>query len=59
MSRGEQLLSNKEKEWAYTKWCEGYTKLQIANALHVCEKTVHRAFHGKPRIRPELVYDGE
>lgn len=59
MSRGEQVLTAKEKEWAYTKWCEGYTRLQIANALNVCEKTIQRALHNRPRIRPVLVYDGE
>lgn len=58
MGRGECLLSAKEKEWAYTKWCEGRTMLEIANALNVCEKTVRRAINGKPRIRPVLEYDG-
>lgn len=47
-------LSIKQKQWAYTKWCEGYTHKQIAEALNVCERTIQRAIHGKPRIRPIL-----
>ena len=50
------LLSHKEREWAYTKWCEGYTQIQIAEALNVSYKTVQRAIAGKPRIRPILEY---
>ena len=40
-------------------WCLGFTKMQIANALYVCEKTVARALAGKPRIRPVLKYEKE
>ena len=50
-------LSTKEREWAYEKWCEGYTQTQIAVALSVSEKTVRRAIGGKPRIRPVLRYE--
>ena len=53
---GESILSFKEKEWAYAKWCEGYTQLQIGEALNVSYKTVQRALAGKPRIRPILEY---
>lgn len=49
-------LTHKQREWAYTKWCEGYTRLQIAMALNVCEKTIQRALSGRVRIRPVLVY---
>lgn len=52
-------LSHAQKEWAYTKWCEGYTLEQIADALYVCTKTVRRAIHGRPRIRPILKYTKE
>lgn len=52
----ECLLDSKEKEWAYQKWCEGYTLYQIADALNVCTKTISRAINGKDRIRPVLVY---
>jgi hypothetical protein len=50
-------LTRKQKEWAYTQWCIGYTPLQIAEALCVCEKTVRRALKNKPRIRPVLKYE--
>lgn len=50
-------LDKEQVRWAYTKWCEGYTLLQIAEALNVCEKTIRRAINGKPRIRPILHYD--
>ena len=46
----------KKKEWAYEMWCIGYTQMQIADALFVCEKTINRALKGKPRIRPILIY---
>ena len=49
-------LTPHQKQWAHEKWCEGYTQLQIAEALNVCEKTVARALKGKPRIRPILKY---
>ena len=52
-------LSQKQKSWAYEKWCEGYTLIQIADALDVCEKTIRRAIHGRPRIRPILIYQEE
>lgn len=52
------VLSREKIEWAYTKWCEGYTQQQISDALFVCEKTIARALKGKPRIRPILTYDG-
>lgn len=51
-------LDKEQVRWAYTKWCEGYTQQQIADALYVCEKTVHRSLKNKPRIRQILVYDG-
>ena len=57
MSRA--ILGKKEVAWAYDKWCIGYTHMQIADALNVCEKTVSRALKGKPRIRPTLKYEYE
>jgi DNA-binding XRE family transcriptional regulator len=53
----ERALTHKQIEWAYTKWCEGYTLQQIADALYVCEVTVRRAINGRPRIRPILKYE--
>lgn len=55
--KGEGILSHKEKEWAYKQWCIGYTQIQIAQALHVCDKTIIRALKDRPRIRPVLVYE--
>ena len=55
-----RILNDKQKAWAYEKWCEGRTQLEIAMALGVCEKTVRRSLKDKPRIRPVLRYeDGE
>lgn len=50
-------LTKKQCTWAYTKWCEGYTQIQIAEALNVCTKTIQRIINGKPRIRPILKYE--
>ena len=52
-----KALAPKEIEWAYQKWCEGYTQQQIADALFVCEKTIRRAINERPRIRPILKYE--
>ena len=54
---GQGKLTRNKKEWAYTKWCEGYTLEQIAQALHVCSKTIQRVIGDRPRIRPVLVYE--
>ena len=50
-------LSHKQKEWAYARWCEGRTLLEIAMALNVCDRTIRRAIHGRPRIKPVLTYE--
>ena len=49
-------LNAKKRKWAYEMWCIGYTLLQIADALNVCEKTISRCIRNKPRIRPILKY---
>ncbi|MBO5854403.1 MAG: hypothetical protein J6Q61_06670 [Bacteroidales bacterium] len=51
-------MSYEKKKWAYDMWCLGYTQMQIAEALNVCEKTIQRVLKDKPRIRPILVYKG-
>lgn len=51
------VLTKKEIEWAYEKWCQGYTMLEIADALYVNERTVGRALKGKQKIRPILTYE--
>ena len=50
------LLSWKEREWAYDQWCDGKTQAQIADALNVSVKTISRALHGRPKIKPVLTY---
>ena len=42
-----KALPHKEIEWAYQKWCEGYTQQQ----------TIRRAINERPRIRPNLKYE--
>lgn len=56
---GHKILTDKEIEWAYEQWCNGMTLLQIADALYVNERTVRRAFNGRPRIRPVLKKESE
>lgn len=48
-----RILNDKQKAWAYEKWCEGRTQLEIAMALGVCEKTVRRSLSGKPNSPTE------
>ena len=62
--RGKKpLLSEDETQWAYEKWCEGYTQQQIADALFVCRQTINGALRGqkkpKPCTKPKLVYTGK
>ena len=49
-------LTQREIDWAYEKWCEGYRLDQIADALYCNVRTISRAFrkHGCVRIRPVL-----
>ena len=53
------VLTKKEIEWAYEKWCQGYTMLEIADALYANERTVCRALKNKQKIRPVLTYEGD
>lgn len=52
-----RALSDEQIEWAWKKYCEGYTRQQIADALYVCRRTLDRYFKGKKRVRPKLVYE--
>lgn len=54
-----KALTHKQIEWAYEQWCNGYTQVQIADALFVCEKTIRRALKGRMRIRPVLKAEEE
>lgn len=38
-----EALTHRQKEWAYNKWCLGFTKKQIADALFVCEKNNNKS----------------
>ena len=53
----KKLLNIKKCEWAYKKWCEGYTYDQIAFALGCSQGTVYNALRGKKRKRPVLKYE--
>lgn len=50
-------LNKKEIAAAYKAWCEGAEQDQIAEALHVCKRTIQRSFEGRKRIRPTLIYN--
>ena len=52
----KSILDWKQKEWAYDQWCNGKTQQEIADALNVSIKTVSRALHGRPKIKPVLMY---
>ena len=52
----KSILDWKQKEWAYDQWCNGKTQQEIAEALNVSEKTINRALHGRPKIKPVLMY---
>ena len=58
--RRRHVLTPAQIEWAYEKWCLGYTLAQIAEALEVSSRTISREFEklGRPRIRPKLIYGG-
>lgn len=47
----EFLLGHKERQWAYDRWCEGYTQYEIAEAMNVSHRTVNRALRGKVKIK--------
>jgi len=52
----QRALNEEQIEWAYEKFCIGYTLKQIAAALFVSERTIQRALKGRPRKRPALNY---
>lgn len=53
----QYLLTPKQVEWAYEKWCQGYTHVEIAEAMSVSYKTISRALKGKVKVKPILEYD--
>lgn len=53
----KSILTKSEIAAAYKAWCEGAEQDQIADALHVCKRTIQRSFGGRKRIRPCLIYN--
>ena len=43
-------LSQAQIDWAYDKWCAGYSLKEIASKLYVSEATVSRYLRGKKKI---------
>lgn|GEM_PF-2087962 len=56
-SMAKKILTAEQIEWAYHKWCAGYSQKEIADALFVDSKTVNRALRDRKRVRPRLVYN--
>lgn len=56
---GTKILSDKQIEWAKERYAEGYYQREIADALFVCEVTIHNLVKGvKKHTRKKLIYDG-
>ncbi len=57
----QYALTLDQVDWAYSKWCQGYSVAEIAKALHVCDRTIWREFkdQGLKKVRKPLVYDGK
>lgn len=54
-----RLLSDKQIEWAKERYAEGYYQREIADALFVCEVTIHNLLKGVKKLaRTKLIYDG-
>lgn len=52
-----KILTAEQIDWAYHKWCAGYSKSEIADALFVNYQTIYRALRDRKRVRPRLVYN--
>lgn len=50
--KGERCvcLSQAQIDWAYDKWCSGYSLKEIASALFVSESTISRALAGRKKV---------
>lgn len=53
----KNILTKKEIAAAYKAYNEGADQDQIADAMHVCKRTIQRSFGGRKRIRPTLIYN--
>lgn len=56
-TKGQGILTQEQIEWAYQKWCEGYTQTEIGEALYVDMITVQRRLRGRKKAKKPLVYD--
>ena len=56
-----RALGQEELDWAYQKWCEGYTQKEIGAALYVSTEAVNKylARYKGPKVKPPLVYTGK
>lgn len=54
-----RALTEKKLKWAYQKWCEGFSVLEIAEALYIDSSTLYKIFRkrGLVRIRIPLKYE--
>lgn len=55
----EKLLDWKDREWIYEQWCNGYTQVEIADAIGCSPKTIQRSLYKKQKIKKLLVYERE
>ena len=53
------IYNQAQKEWAYKKWCEGYTTAEIGKALYMSKDTIRRMIDGRPKVKPPLKYNEE
>lgn len=50
-------LTTVELQWAYEKWCSGYSQLEIAYTLHISLSKLKRIFkkHKFKKEKPPLI----
>ena len=48
------LLTPEQVEWAYSRWCAGYSLQDIADVLFISPSAIYKAFNGRRRKRPPL-----
>lgn len=50
-----KALTREQEQWAYQKWCDGYSREEIARALYVSAKPIHECLRGKKKVKKPLV----
>lgn len=50
-----KVLTKEQEEWAYDKWCVGYSHEEIAIALFVSPKTIDKTLCNKIKVKPTLI----